>query len=199
MREPQPAPLLRLRPVARVVRAARSSRGRRPGLGGAARLGVLALAALAAAGAAAQRGGEGAASGLEVRTLVEKLAAGAGGAGAPLVALPPTVAPEPGDELVYTVRFKNASGRLVDDVRITKPIPAEVRYVAGSASGPGCEVLFSVDGGRIFGQPNELSVAVEDGRRRAAGPDDYTHIRWRLRTPFAADATGFVRFRAVAR
>jgi hypothetical protein len=30
-------------------------------------------------------------------------------------------------------------------------------------------------------------------------PDDYTHIRWRLLTPLAADATGFVRFRALAR
>jgi hypothetical protein len=97
------------------------------------------------------------------------------------------------------VKFKNASGGLVDDVRITKPVPPGVRYVAGTASGPGCEVLFSVDGGRTFGQAKELTVGAPDGTRRAADPDDYTHIRWRLRTPLAADAAGFVRFRAVAR
>jgi len=84
-------------------------------------------------------------------------------------------------------------------VRITKPVPPGVRYVAESASGPGCDVLFSVDGGRTFGQPAELSVVAEDGARRPASPDDYTHIRWRLRTPLAAEATGFVRFRALAR
>jgi hypothetical protein len=60
-------------------------------------------------------------------------------------------------------------------------------------------VLFSVDGGRTFGQPNELTVPAADGSRRAAAAEDYTHIRWRLKTPLPAGATGFARFRAVAR
>jgi uncharacterized repeat protein (TIGR01451 family) len=163
------------------------------------RLAALALAALAAAGAAASRAAEEAKPGLEVVTVVERLTTDADGAPVAPVELPPTAAPEPGESLVYTVRFKNTSGGDVDDVRITKPIPPGVRYVAGSASAPGCEVLFSVDGGRTFGQPKELSVPAADGTRRAAAPEDYTHIRWRLRTPLAAGATEFARFRAVAR
>jgi uncharacterized repeat protein (TIGR01451 family) len=115
------------------------------------------------------------------------------------VLLAPTAVPQPGDALIYTVRFKNTDAALMDGVRITKPVPPGVRYVADSASGPGCDVLFSVDGGRTFGRPAELSVVAEDGARRPASPDDYTHIRWRLRTPLAAEATGFVRFRALAR
>jgi uncharacterized repeat protein (TIGR01451 family) len=197
MSKPQPAPLLGLRRAAGVARTECAKPGR-PRFGRAARLGVLALAALAAAGAGAQHG-EGSERGLDVLTLVEKLAAGPDGASSAPVLLPPTAAPDPGDALVYTVQFKNSSAGAVDDVRITKPVPPGVRYVAGSASGPGCEVLFSVDGGRTFGLANELSVAAVDGTRRAAEPDDYTHIRWRLRTPLAPDATGFVRFRAVAR
>lgn len=158
---------------------------------------VLLLTALVAATSAGQRARDG--FGLEVRTLVETVTPGPDGAGTLPVALPPETVPQAGEALVYTVRFRNSGLGLVDGVRITKPLPPEVRYVAGSASGPGCDVLFSVDGGRTFGQPSELSVRGADGAFRPAGPDDYTHIRWRLLTPLAAKGTGFVRFRALAR
>src|SRR5262245_3571702 len=157
MRKPQPAPLLGWRCAARVLRARCARSGSWPRRGGA-RVGALALAALAAAGAVAQGGGERATPGLEVATLVEILAAGPDGTAAALVALAPAAAPEPGASLVYTVKFKNTSGGAVDDVRITKPVQPGVRYVAGSASGPGSDVLFSVDGGLTFRRPDELTV-----------------------------------------
>lgn len=193
MREPIPAPPQGFR---RIVTPAERAAGRTPGRG-AARAAVLLLTALVAATAAGQRAEDG--SGLEVRTLVETVTPGPDGAGALPAALSPETVPQPGVALVYTVRFRNSGKGPVDGVRITKPVPPEVRYVAGSASGPGCDVLFSVDGGRTFGQPAELSVRGADGALRPAGPEDYTHIRWRLLTPLAAQATGFVRFRALAR
>ena len=60
-------------------------------------------------------------------------------------------------------------------------------------------MLYSVDGGRTFGQPRELYVGVAEGSRRLAAADDYTHIRWLLRAPLAPGAKGFARFRAVLR
>jgi hypothetical protein len=103
------------------------------------------------------------------------------------------------DQLIVSVRFANVSPSVLDTVRITSPIPADVKYVAGSASGPGSEVLFSVDNGRTFGRPAELTMPVSSGGTRAADAADYTHVRWVLTAPLDAGATGVARFRAVPR
>jgi uncharacterized repeat protein (TIGR01451 family) len=103
------------------------------------------------------------------------------------------------DQLIMSVRFTNRSDSAVDTVRITSPIPADVKYVPGSASGPGSEVLFSADNGRSFGSPAELKLASPEGGTRVADPADYTHVRWVLSSPLAAGATGIARFRAVPR
>lgn len=103
------------------------------------------------------------------------------------------------DQLIVSVRFTNASRQVLDGVRITSPIPADVQYVAQSASGPGSDALFSVDNGRTFGRPEELTIVSADGSTRAAAAADYTHVRWILRAPLAAGATGVARYRAVPR
>ncbi len=58
-------------------------------------------------------------------------------------------------------------------------------------------MLFSVDGGRTYGAPKELTVKAADGSQRTADAADYTHIRWVLKAPLDAGAKGFARFRAV--
>jgi uncharacterized repeat protein (TIGR01451 family) len=137
---------------------------------------------------------------LELATRVEKIVAvDAADASAPRTQLVPAGAASPGDELVVTVTFANVSGQALDGVRITQPIPSNMRYVDGSAIGPGSEVLYSIDGGASYGQPNELKVVAADGTRRAATADDYTHIRWLLKAPLEAGARGFARFRAIVR
>jgi hypothetical protein len=103
------------------------------------------------------------------------------------------------DQLIVSVRFTNATGAVVDTVRITTPIPGDLKYVAGSASAPGSEALFSVDNGRSFGRPAELTVTAPGGGTRAADAADYTHVRWVLRQPLDAGASGVARFRAVPR
>jgi hypothetical protein len=60
-------------------------------------------------------------------------------------------------------------------------------------------VLYSIDGGRSFGLPEELLVTSGDGAPRTADAGEYTHIRWLLAKPLAPGATGFARFRAVRR
>jgi len=103
------------------------------------------------------------------------------------------------DQLIYSVQFTNASEHVVDAVRVTSPVPADVKYVAGSARGPGSRTLFSVDHGRTFGEPDELVVVAADGMDRVAAAADYTHVRWVLDAPLDAGATGIARFRAVPR
>lgn len=101
---------------------------------------------------------------------------------------------EGAEQLVFNVTFSNVGDGIVDTVRITVPIPSEVAYVAGSASGPGSDVLFSVDRGLTFARPNELVAAAQ-----AAASADYTHIRWVFHAPLDGGATGVVRFAAARR
>ena len=100
---------------------------------------------------------------------------------------------------MLSVEFTNTSEQVIDAVRITSPVPANVRYVADSASGPGSEALFSVDQGRTFAQPKELTIVGADGVSRAADAALYTHVRFVLDAPLDAGATGIARFRAVPR
>jgi uncharacterized repeat protein (TIGR01451 family) len=138
-------------------------------------------------------------SSLELATRVEKIVAADGTSAAPRTQLKPVEVATPGDELVLTVTFQNVTSETLDGVRITQPIPPNMRYVDGSAIGPGSEVLYSVDGGVSYGQPNELKVVAADGTRRAATADDYTHVRWLLKAPLEPGARGFARFRAIVR
>lgn len=54
----------------------------------------------------------------------------------------------PGEELRYTITFRNDSGMVVDAERIviTNPIPDGTVYVSGSAGGDAARVEYSVDG-----------------------------------------------------
>lgn len=138
------------------------------------------------------------ASQLVVSSTLERIVASAAeGAPAEVQIAADTVASH-ADQLIVSVRFANAGESLLDTVRITSPIPADMRYVPDSASAPGGEVLFSVDNGRTFGWPDELTLQAPDGAR-AADAADYTHVRWVLGAPLDAGATGIARFRAVPR
>ena len=106
---------------------------------------------------------------------------------------------ETAGEVIVSVRFTNATAEIVDTLRITSPIPPDLKYVPESASGPGSDALFSVDGGLRFGRPDELTAFQPDGSVRSAEPADYTHVRWTLRAPLDAGATGIARFSAVPR
>jgi hypothetical protein len=166
----------------------RGRSGRRPWRFGA-------LLGAAAATALAQPADEANAPRLALAPKVERL--GAAGAGTGDLDL--LVAADGAGELVVSIAFTNTSAQVVDGVRITSPVPPAARYVTGSATGPGGQPLFSVDGGRTFGRPQELTLAGADGVVRPAEPADYTHVRFVLDAPLDAGATGIVRFRAVPR
>ena len=126
--------------------------------------------------------------GIRLTPLLEKVVESKGPDGAARYTLAPGVVTAGGEQFVLTLRFTNATGITVDGVRITSTMPAGVSYVAGSATGPGGLVVFSVDGGRTFGTEQELAPL-----------HVYTHVRWVLEAPLEAGATGFVRLRALSR
>ena len=102
----------------------------------------------------------------------------------------------PGERVFYTITFTNVGDEPAQNVVITNPIAAELSYVEGSAFGPGMDVEFSVDGGATFADAADLTVTV-DGETRAAGPDDFTHIRWVMQGELNSGSQGTARFAAV--
>ena len=105
----------------------------------------------------------------------------------------------PGDRVIYTLEVRNTGATALDAPTVTHPVPEHTRYVADSAVGPGAEVSYSVDGGRSFERPENLTVQGPDGRLRPAVAADYTDIRWQLKNSLKANSVAFVRFRALVK
>jgi uncharacterized repeat protein (TIGR01451 family) len=105
----------------------------------------------------------------------------------------------PGDRMLYTLEVHNAGVQAVDAPVVIQAVPDHTRYVDDSAVGPGADVSFSVDGGHHFDRPQGLTMPLAGGSTRPAAGADYTHIRWHLKNPLAANSTAFVRFRVVVK
>jgi len=120
--------------------------------------------------------------------------------GRQVVRLVPADRVVPGDEVIYTVEIRNAGKAAVRSPTVSNPIPTHMRYVADSATGPGVEVRYSVDGGHEFDFPENLKVIDADGRNmRLARADEYTDIRWIFKHALKSKSVAFAHFRAVVR
>jgi uncharacterized repeat protein (TIGR01451 family) len=116
-----------------------------------------------------------------------------------VVRLAPADRVVPGDEVLYTVAARNTGPIAVAAPIVTNPIPAHMVYVADSATGPGAEVSYSIDGGHTFDRPENLRVLGPDGQWHPAKAVDYTHIRWQLKNTLKSNSVAFARFRAVVK
>jgi uncharacterized repeat protein (TIGR01451 family) len=102
-----------------------------------------------------------------------------------------------GDTLVYTLAYSNKGDETARDAVIDNPIAKGASYIAGSATGSGAEITFSVDDGKTFARPEALmsEVMLMSGTkvRSPASPEDYTHVRWTIRQvpPGGSGAVGF--------
>ncbi len=105
----------------------------------------------------------------------------------------------PGDLLVYTLLVRNEGAVPVEHASFTSPIPEHMIYVANSAVGPGAEVSYSVDGGRQFASPAELTVPDGHGASRPAVAADYTTIRWILHNRLQPGSVARARFEALVK
>lgn len=102
----------------------------------------------------------------------------------------------PGERVIYTITFLNVGEEPAENVVITNPIADSLVYVAGSASGDGMRVEFSIDGGSAFAPASELRV-IDNGIERPATTKDYTHVRWVMQNELAAGGEGKASFAAV--
>jgi len=116
-----------------------------------------------------------------------------------VVKLAPADRVVPGDQVIYSLEIRNIGAAAVREPIVTSPIPAHMAYVAESATAPGAEVSYSVDGGHGFDRPEDLRIVDSDGHTRQAIDKDYTHIRWKLKNPLKSNSVAFARFRAVVK
>lgn len=103
----------------------------------------------------------------------------------------------PASEVIYTTSFQNHGNKPVGNIVINNPVPNHSRYQAGSAFGKDCDILFSVDGGKVFATAAQLKTKGDDGKERTALAKDYTHIRWIHQGQLLSGRSGEVGFRAV--
>jgi uncharacterized repeat protein (TIGR01451 family) len=104
----------------------------------------------------------------------------------------------PGDEVVWTIIATNVCKSATDNVVIANPLPEQMTYVTGSATGTGADIAYSLDG-KEFKGASDLTVRAADGTSRAARADEYRAIRWTYKNAFAPGATAFVRYRAIVK
>lgn len=118
--------------------------------------------------------------------------------GATTVRLVPTQTASPGDVVQYTLTYANKGDEVARDAAIDDPIPRGTTFLAGSATGEGAQILYSIDGGKSFAPPERLTREVRlpsgDLERRPAAPSEYTHVRWII-PKVPPGATGSVGFR----
>ena len=119
--------------------------------------------------------------------------------GRDIVKLAPANRVVPGDPVIYTLEIRNPGRTAVRDPVVTYAVPSHMMYVADSATGPGAEVRYSIDDGHFFDRPENLRVVDANGHSRPAKPDEYTHIRWKLKNTLKSKSVAFARFRAVVK
>jgi uncharacterized repeat protein (TIGR01451 family) len=103
----------------------------------------------------------------------------------------------PGTVVLYTSTFKNVSAKPAGNISITNPVPANTTLVAASAYGEGMDISYSADSGKTWASADKAKVKGADGKERAAGISDFTHIKWALRGELAASKQGEAGFRVV--
>jgi uncharacterized repeat protein (TIGR01451 family) len=101
----------------------------------------------------------------------------------------------PGDEVTWTITARNVCDKSADNIVVANPVPEHMTYVANSATGPGTDITFSIDG-REFKKAEELTVHDASGSTRVAHPDEYRFVRWTFKAAFDKGAVAFVRYRA---
>lgn len=101
----------------------------------------------------------------------------------------------PGDQLVFVVRYRNASGKPATNFSVTNPIPAAISF---SGTSDGSEIV-SVDGGKSWGKLSQLRVKQADGNSRIALASDVTHLKWHMNQMLAAGDAGKLIFRGVVK
>ena len=103
----------------------------------------------------------------------------------------------PGERVVYTVNYENNRSEPETNLVLTMPVPAEVKYVDGTATDNAGVLTFSADGGTNFADRSALRVSGANGQLVAAAAEDITHIRWVVAGPVNPGETGAISFTGI--
>ncbi len=106
----------------------------------------------------------------------------------------PTLA-TPGDVMLYSITFENIGKEPVNNIVVNNPIPNNSKYRMNSATGKNTKITFSIDGGKAFGNPEDLVVKDKTGKSWVAKPEEYTHIRWVYEKSLAPGEKGEVSYK----
>lgn len=102
----------------------------------------------------------------------------------------------PGDEVIFTIAYRNGSEEAAENVKITNPVPEHMLCRNVETGDGSCEVTFSIDGGAHYDARENLRIVDAAGNVRPAEASDYTHIRWTFLEPLGPGQSGTVGFRA---
>jgi len=177
------------KPLLTVLRQLADVNGRRKRINLMMRSAILAMAGFLLAGPSF-------AAGLSAEQVIERMIVTESEDGSTEVELVPAETVTPGDELVYSLNFRNDGVESAENVVLTVPVPPEVNYVENSASTDDAVVAFSADGGKSFSPRGDLEVVV-DGEKRAALAGEITHVRWTFRDKINPGSSGTLEFHAV--
>ncbi|MEZ5945476.1 MAG: hypothetical protein R3C13_06635 [Hyphomonas sp.] len=136
------------------------------------------------------------AAGLSAEQVIERMIVTESEDGSTEVELVPAETVTPGEELVYSLNFRNDGEAAAENVVLTVPVPSEVSYVENSAATGGALVAFSADGGKSFAPRGDLKVSV-DGESREALAGEITHVRWTFRNKIEPGSSGTLMFHAI--
>ena len=134
---------------------------------------------------------------IELTTVVESEIVEKNAQGEEIIKRVPAAKVVPGDEVIYTTRFKYNGEDPATDIVITNPIPQFTQYKIGSASGDNTVIQYSVNNGDSYHSTAQLKVQDETGKEKAAEAEDYTDIRWTYRGQLEKGDEGIVEFRVV--
>lgn len=108
----------------------------------------------------------------------------------------------PGEVITYKITYKNEGDELAKDAVINDPIPEGCFYLAETAEGKGADITYSIDKGKTYNKPTILTYeATGPGGKKelkVASPEEYTHIRWVIKSIPAGEA-GSVSFKVKVR
>ena len=103
----------------------------------------------------------------------------------------------PGDEVFFSVRFKNTGTKPAADIVITNPVPGHMILKPSTMHGENASVTLSIDSGKSFDRKEALFVVEEDGTKRPPKPEEYTHVRWSFSKEIMPGEQGSVGFSAI--
>ena len=101
----------------------------------------------------------------------------------------------PGDEVIYTISYRNESEEPAENVRITNPIPDHLTFTGVDGGSERTAVTYSVDG-LHYDVAENLTIVDALGTPRRAETSDFTHVRWTILEPLSPGEAGAVGFRA---